>query len=213
MSHLEEEYDPGNRCAPPPEDAYTPLRGVELSFAIPVYITREHHTYLAELVEAIVLAPYNLPKGGVHWVSGSGSKLNFSKRDARLLGVAADPAAPEAGEPEVDSTIFTLSTSARAFVSERERSNSFMARQRAEVARLEMVTKARLEEEELEASSVALHTLLQSALAYWLTSRPADYSLAENLANPDINTTNDEQRAFSRALVKAIKHGFVEVPQ
>jgi hypothetical protein len=213
MSHLEEAYDPSDRWAPPPSDALTPLQGIELCFAIPVHVTREQHSYLSELMEAIVFAPYNLPKGGVHWVSGCGSKVNFSQRDAQFMGIAVDPAAPEAGEPTVDSTIFTMSTSARAFVSERERSNSFVARQRAAVAREEMAAKTRKEEEEAATSSAVLQTLLQSAVAYWLLSRPADHTLAENLANPDLNTTSAEQRAFSRALVAAIKHGLVEVPQ
>jgi hypothetical protein len=119
------------------------LRLIEVSFGMLVYVIPEQKQTLESLakeietepdpsgpawsafrdtVDAIVRAPYNQPQQGVHWVSGEGCRPNFSAIDAALLGVQPGPALVEDGEePVFDEDVHQITTSARGFVSERER--------------------------------------------------------------------------------------------
>lgn len=105
-------YDPTKRLAQPGEDDYQ-LERIEVEFAIPVFITIGQQQRLAELVEEIARAPMNTPINGVHWQSGAGSKPNWSRADAALLGKACAPDAPDTGEPTFDDSVLYFETSAR----------------------------------------------------------------------------------------------------
>ena len=103
-----------------PHDACE-LSRIEVSFALPIYLTQEKQRELIGLIESIVKEPWNQLEEGVHWVSGIGSRPSFSKADAVFLGRPVDPDAPESGEPTFDDAILSIDTCAREFVSERER--------------------------------------------------------------------------------------------
>ncbi len=116
------EADLSVRCAGP---ALAPdLVRIELNFAIPIFLSRDHELRLAQLMEEITQAPINQPTQGVHWVAFNGCKLNFSDRDSALLGRSPSGAAdlPAAGEePTCQENVYCIETSARGFVSTRER--------------------------------------------------------------------------------------------
>jgi hypothetical protein len=116
------EYDPADRVAPPPSDAGKPISGIEIQFAIPVYVGRGFESILQAVIEAITKAPENTPKEGVHWVNFVGGKLSFSGADSRMLGRPADANGPVDGaEPTCDSTILSIGTHSRGWDNERER--------------------------------------------------------------------------------------------
>lgn len=117
---LDETYNPDDRLEEPPESSIKVER-FEVNFGIPVYIRREQQQALINLLDEIARDALNQPKEGVHWLSGMGSKPSFSKRDAAFLGVDAAEDAPDEGEPTFDDTVFECHTTARAFVSEKER--------------------------------------------------------------------------------------------
>lgn len=128
---LADAYDPDDRCAPPPDDECTQvLSAIEVSFAIPVYVTSEQLHRLHVLIHEITDAPCNTPKAGVHWPSGYGSKPQWSRVDAAMLGVPAAPDAPFSGEPTFDDGTYFIETSARAFVSEKERDRKLKQRRK-----------------------------------------------------------------------------------
>ncbi len=122
------EYDPTQRVASCPETGNEPLRGIEISFEIPCYVSKRHYMRLMQLIEDIVASPYNQAQEGLHWVSSIGSKMTLSKRDAAVLGLPVDPNAHDFGEPTFDSSILTVGSSARGFVSEKERSKKLNLR-------------------------------------------------------------------------------------
>lgn len=68
----------------------------------------------------VVGANNNQPDGGIHWVSGYGSKPRWSRADAAFLGKSTDPDAPETGEPTFDDEVYHVETTARDYVSEKE---------------------------------------------------------------------------------------------
>lgn len=202
MSHLEAAYNPEERVAMPPVGARTePLQGIEIAFGIPVYLSAEHSRQLYDLVEAIVRAPHNEPQDGVHWVSSTGDKLTFSKRDAQFMGIAVDPDAPADGEPMSNSSILTLSSSARAFCSEREKQNTATARQRAAVAAKEMA--AREEQDQLAAE--ALEALALAAFDWWGERRPEVFSMTDHLDRPTINQPSGTEQALAIAVASAVR--------
>ena len=125
---LAEAFDSGDRCAEPPD--CSPICRIEVDFGIPVVLSDEHQRKLNELIRSITDAPWNAPKNGVHWASGYGSRPKWSRSDAAFLGVAADPDAPDSGEPEFDDSILHIETTCRAFVSEKERQRVLKRREK-----------------------------------------------------------------------------------
>lgn len=116
------------RVAEPP-DGKTPVQRIEIDFSLPTYITREQDRALHQLLDEIVNSPCNQPQDGVHWVSGCGAKPRWSQADAHFLGKQADEGAPKSGEPTFDDRVYAIETTARGFVSERERER--VAKERA----------------------------------------------------------------------------------
>jgi len=113
------EFDPSKRLAEP--ENVCDVRRVEIEFAIPVELTAAQNRTLWALVDEITEAARNQPVDGVHWTSGGGSKPVWSQADRAFLGMAPDGTAPESGEPEFDDTTLQITTTARAFVSNKER--------------------------------------------------------------------------------------------
>lgn len=110
------------RLAPFPEEDTSPISVLEVHFGMPVRLTRDQYRRFDALVEEIVKDPHNQPQHGVHWLSGGGSRPNFSAIDAALLNVPVGPGAVDNGEePTFDDTVYQLVTMARGFLSERER--------------------------------------------------------------------------------------------
>lgn len=104
-----------------PPDGRPPINQIEISFAVPVFLSVEQNRRLHHLLDEIVRAPHNQPDGCVHWVSSYGSKPTWSQADARFLGKPVDPNVPETGEPEFNDEIYSIETCFRPFASERER--------------------------------------------------------------------------------------------
>jgi hypothetical protein len=100
-----------SREDPRPAPKRDTIVAIEVPFAVPVEPTREQAQRLAELIDEIARA--NAPDGCVHWLSGIGSKPNFSQADARFLGKTVDPDAPESGEPTFDDSILCMETYCR----------------------------------------------------------------------------------------------------
>lgn len=97
---------------------------VEISFAIPVFITQEQQSALAQVIDTITSRECNIPENGVHWLFGTGGKPRWSQCDARLLQQPTTADAPEEGEPTFDDSILWFETSARDFVSDKERDDN-----------------------------------------------------------------------------------------
>lgn len=115
-------YNPDDRCGTCPDRDACSVLEVEIGFAIEVAITQAQQRALQEIVTEIAQAPYNQPKEGVHWASFVGGKLNYSARDAELLGrpVGESPP-PDGAEPDSDDSVLVFETSAREFVNGHER--------------------------------------------------------------------------------------------
>lgn len=111
---------PTDRCADCPDENAMQISGIEISFALPVLMTRVQQENFIELVEDLVRSPWNEPKDGVHWLAGIGAKPRFSQADSHFLGKPVDPSAPEKGEPSFDDSIFFLESFSREFVSDKE---------------------------------------------------------------------------------------------
>jgi hypothetical protein len=111
-------YDPAERRAPPIGHLVSSFR---VDFGVDVCISASDQRKLYELVSEIVLRPENQPLQGVHWLSGSGAMPKWSQRDAKFLGREIDPEAPEGGEPTFDDSVLYFESTARGFVSEKER--------------------------------------------------------------------------------------------
>jgi hypothetical protein len=121
MDYEIKEIDLNDRCEDPADNDVEVL-AIEVSFAIPSYITQDQQRRLNDLLDEITRSPKNTPKEGVHWVSSNGAKPNFSAIDAALLGVQPGDNPPaNGGEPTFDETVLCFGTSARSFNSERER--------------------------------------------------------------------------------------------
>ncbi len=116
-----------DRLCPPPNEKLA-IIGIEVSFSIPVFLSVEQDRELSNLIGEIVESRYNQPTEGVHWVSGYGSKPNYSRMDAIFLGLKPDPEAPEDGEPTYNDSIYQIVTTAREFVSDSERYNTKLER-------------------------------------------------------------------------------------
>lgn len=101
------------RCRPAPSDQAGPVKSIEVAFAIPVNITRAQEKRLHELLDDIVSHPSNQLVDGVHWVSAHGGKILWRE--------------PE--EPDIDMDILAIETSARPFVSDRERDRTLKERE------------------------------------------------------------------------------------
>lgn len=122
-------YNPDDRCGEPPDgECDQRLSSLEVSFAIPCYVTLDQLKRLHALVDEIVEAPCNQPKEGVHWPAGCGAKPQWSQVDSRLLGLIVDAEAPESGEPTFDNDVYFIETCSRGFVSEEERERKLKRR-------------------------------------------------------------------------------------
>lgn len=69
---MADEYNPDDRRGPCPEESAHVVSSLVVDFAIPVHITSEQIRALMLLLGSVVKKPWNLPKNGVHWVSGLG---------------------------------------------------------------------------------------------------------------------------------------------
>lgn len=121
-------YDPADRCGEPTDEDSACVRSLEVSFAIPVWMTQEQMRRFNELVREITYAPCNQPKEGVHWPAGFGSKPHWSQVDAIMLRKPAEPGAPETGEPTFDDDVYYIETCSREFVSDKERERKLKER-------------------------------------------------------------------------------------
>lgn len=96
------------------------IHRIEIDFAIPVELTREHERFLLGMLDDV--CKRNTPAGHVHWVFGHGFKPLWSQQDALFLGKTPDPNAPEAGEPAFDDSILSIETYCRErYPEEREK--------------------------------------------------------------------------------------------
>jgi hypothetical protein len=123
--------DLDNRAAPAPDADAEPIGSVKVEFQMAIFLTPEDQLRICHLFDEIVQRPYNQPADGVHWVSGVGAEPHLSAVDAAFLGAAPAPAdvRPADGEePTFDHSVFHLSTTARPFVSERERDRALAKR-------------------------------------------------------------------------------------
>lgn len=119
---MSDDYNPAERCAQPGPEHHTPLRRIEIDFAIPTYLTRSQEGRLQDLVSEVIDAPVNEPLNGVHWLFGIGSKPCFSESDAKFLGKPVEEGAPADGEePVFDHDVLHFESSARGFSADRER--------------------------------------------------------------------------------------------
>lgn len=118
---MSEPYDPNIRLAVPDDEDVETISSIEMTFAIPVYVTQGQMDQLRAVMTAIIASPCNTPKEGVHWLCSEGSKPKWSQTDARFLNKSIDPSAPIDGEPEYDHSIHMLESSARGFLSNEER--------------------------------------------------------------------------------------------
>lgn len=110
-----------DRLQPPPPPNSPPVNEIQIVFSIPTFLSAEQDRKLAFLIGEIVESPCNQPTEGVHWVSGYGSKPNWSQTDAAFLGLRPEPDAPEDGEPTYNDSIYQITTTARGFASDFER--------------------------------------------------------------------------------------------
>ena len=105
-----------------PHDDDVAAQSIEVHFAIPVFIPQEALRELDRLLSAVVRLKRNQLQGYVHWVSGYGSKPQWSQADAAFLGQPVDPSAPASGEPTFDDSVYHIETTCRpAYPSERRR--------------------------------------------------------------------------------------------
>ena len=124
---LEAGYDTNDRMAAPEADCVK-MERLEVVFDIPVFMTQSQQRRLTDVLEEISRAAVNQPKAGVHWLSGCGSKPKFSKADAAFLDRPADEDAPDDGEPTFDDSVMYYQTTARPFLSEKERDRIMLER-------------------------------------------------------------------------------------
>lgn len=134
---LEAAYDPDRRLAACPDPDSTTMRRIEVDFAIPVEMTQDQQRRLIEIIDEITDSPWNAPAEGVHWMSGVGVKMHWSRADAAMLGKEAEPGAPAVGDPTYDDSVYHVETHARAFVSDRERDRKIRAMAKSEAKREE----------------------------------------------------------------------------
>jgi hypothetical protein len=90
-----------------------PSSGIEIEFAIPVFIPPDALRELDQLLGAIVKLKRNQLRGYVHWVSGYGSKPIWSQADAAFLGKTPADDAPATGEPRFDDSVYHVETTCR----------------------------------------------------------------------------------------------------
>jgi len=104
-----------------PRDDDACVSRIEIEFAIPVFVPVDFMRDLDDLLSALVKLKRNQPVGGIHWVSGCGSKPSWSQADARFLGKSVADDAYATGEPTWDDSIYHVETTARLYGSEKER--------------------------------------------------------------------------------------------
>jgi hypothetical protein len=97
----------------PDEDAFA-IQSIEVSFGAEVIITQDQQRRLYDLITEVVRSPWNQFEGCVHWLSGYGSKILWSARDAAFLGVhPSDNPSPDGEEPSSDDTVLCFTTTCR----------------------------------------------------------------------------------------------------
>jgi len=111
MSNYLTSEDPPRQASPDPE--HLKIQRIEVEFAIPVYVPLGFQRELDGLLSALTRLKVNQPKDGVHWVAGVGAKMDWSQRDARLLGKVPADDAPLSGEPTFDDSVLSFETCAR----------------------------------------------------------------------------------------------------
>jgi hypothetical protein len=126
-------YDPTDRVADCPDPDSSCLQRIEVEFAIPVEMTQDEQRRLVLLLDEIVSSPWNQVKEGVHWLSGMGSKPNWSQADAAFLGIQAVAGALPHGEPTFDDSVYQIVTCARSFLSDKERDRKLKRREQPEM--------------------------------------------------------------------------------
>lgn len=87
------------------------IRKIEIEFALPVELSTQEQMALDRLVGQI--CDRHCPDGWAFWPAGCGQKPIFSQADQRFLGKPVDPNAPESGEPEWDSSVYSIDCAAR----------------------------------------------------------------------------------------------------
>ena len=128
MTEFTSKYNPNERVAKCQDDDSFEISRIEVEFAIPVVMTQDQYMRILEVINEITHAPWNTPLEGVHWMSTQGSKPNWSQADAAFLGKVPDINAPENGEPTFDDSVTVIGTSARSFLSEKERTETLINR-------------------------------------------------------------------------------------
>lgn len=103
-----------------PNDDDVEVSSVELSFALPCFITQAQQMKLHNVMDEICGAPVNQIAGHAHWAAENGHKPTWSQADARMLGIATPADAPESGEPTFDDSILYFASSIIAIDAERE---------------------------------------------------------------------------------------------
>lgn len=156
------------RCGTCPDPDASEIQAIEISFAIPVFMTQDQQGRLVRLVDDIIDQPWNEPKDGVHWLAEVGAKPNWSQIDSLFMGETPNPDAPQTGEPTFDDSIFSIGSCAREFVSEKERDRVLERRSKPkrEMAQAESLAKLFHETYERLAPSFGYETRKDSAVPW-----------------------------------------------
>lgn len=121
------------RVATCTEPGVSVLRGIEVNFEIPTYVTPALQGELHDIIAKIINHPYNQPKEGVHWLCYVGCKLILSDVDSAMDGrpPSTDPRKPADGEEPIgDKTIHCVGSAARGFANAKERDSYMIERLR-----------------------------------------------------------------------------------
>lgn len=97
------------RKADPHEDDVC-IHRIEVEFAIPVYFPPGALRELDGLLSSVIRMKMNQLEGHAHWISGYGSKPNWSQMDAVFLGKTPADDAPLRGEPTFDDSTYHIET-------------------------------------------------------------------------------------------------------
>ena len=116
------DYDPTVKQAPCPDEDATILTTIEAQFGIEVWVTGDQQMRLHMLLDEIARAPWNQPKGGLHWLAMCGSKPGFSAMDAAFMGHGpVDPDVRNGDEPSHDDSVLYFESCSREYLSDAER--------------------------------------------------------------------------------------------
>lgn len=93
-----------------PTDDDVCVQRIEVEFAIPVYIPQGALRELDGLLSSVIRMKMNQLVGHAHWISGYGSKPQWSQADAAFLGKTPADDAPLKGEPTWDDSVYHIET-------------------------------------------------------------------------------------------------------